>query len=418
MKQKTKLKMNCPSCGTNISVDELLVNQFEESIKKDLQSELQLREEELNQKRDEYKQLSLQLTKEKENVDEVVNSRVKQLVHSREESLKASIHKEIEEEKKMQLQELENELIKKSAQLQELNGTKAKLERLQREMDEAETRIILQKEKELTERLEEARLTITEQAHQESFLKLREREKVIEDLKGKLNEAKLQAEQGSMQLQGEIQELEIINILQDFHPFDDISQSKKGANAADILQIVRTQNGAECGKIYYESKRTKSWSNDWVKKFKQDNINTKADILVLVTNAMPKDIQRYGIVDGVWICSFNDVKELSLVLRYGLLKLQSVAITHKGKESKMELLYSYLTSEEFKNVFESIIEGFRTIQESHQSEKLKMQRLWKEREKVLEQVLSHSIDFYGSIKGIAGTVIPEIPMLEFLPKAG
>ncbi len=418
MKQKTKLKMNCPSCGNNISVDELLVSQFEESIKKDLQSELQLREEELNEKREEYKKLSIQLTKEKEGVDELVNSRVKQLVNSKEESLKASIQKEIEEEKKIQLQELENELIKKSSQLQELNGTKAKLERLQREMDEAETRIILQKEKELTQRLEEARLTITEQVHQESFLKLREREKVIEDLKNKLDEAKQKADQGSMQLQGEIQELEIINILQDFHPYDGISQSKKGANAADILQIVRTQNGAECGKIYYESKRTKSWSNDWVKKFKQDNLNTKADILVLVTNALPKDIQRYGIVDGVWICSFNDVKELSLVLRYGLLKLQSVAITHKGRESKMELLYSYLTSEEFKNVFESIIEGFRTIQESHQSEKLKMQRLWKEREKVLEQVLSHSIDFYGSIKGIAGTVIPEIPMLEFLPKAG
>lgn len=418
MQNKSKLKMNCPNCGSNISVDELLINQFEESIKKDLMSELQVREDELNQKREEYKQLAKQLSKEKEDVDELVNKRVKQLVQAREESLKNSIQKEVEDEKRMQLQVLEDELIKKSNQLQELNGTKAKLERLQREMEEAETRIILQKEKELTERLEEARLTIKEQAQQEQFLKLREREKVIEDLKNKLDEAKLKAEQGSMQLQGEIQELEIINILQEFHPFDEITQSKKGANAADILQVVKTQNGAECGKIYYESKRTKSWSNEWVKKFKQDNINTKADILVLVTNALPKDIQRYGIIDGVWICSFNDVKELSLVLRYGLLKLQSVAITQKGKESKMELLYKYLTSDEFKNVFESIIEGFRSIQESHQSEKLKMQRLWKEREKVLEQVLANSIDFYGSIKGIAGSVIPEIPMLQFLPKAG
>lgn len=418
MQNKSKLKMNCPNCGSNISVDELLINQFEESIKKDLMSELQVREAELNQKREEYKQLAIQLSKEKEDVDELVNKRVKQLVQAREESLKNSIQKEVEDEKRMQLQVLEDELIKKSNQLKEFNGTKAKLERLQREMEEAETRIILQKEKELTERLEEARSTIKEQAQQEQFLKLREREKVIEDLKNKLDEAKLKAEQGSMQLQGEIQELEIINILQEFHPFDEITQSKKGANAADILQVVKTQNGAECGKIYYESKRTKSWSNEWVKKFKQDNINTKADILVLVTNALPKDIQRYGIIDGVWICSFNDVKELSLVLRYGLLKLQSVAITQKGKESKMELLYKYLTSDEFKNVFESIIEGFRSIQESHQSEKLKMQRLWKEREKVLEQVLANSIDFYGSIKGIAGSVIPEIPMLQFLPKAG
>jgi hypothetical protein len=417
MKTTTKMKMNCPSCGTNINVDELLIAQFETSIKKDLQAELQEREAELNQKREEFKLLSQQLTKEKEDVEELVNVRVKSLLKTKEDSLKQSIRKELDEEKKTQLQELEDELIRKSAQLRELNGTKAQLERLGREMEEREAKIVLDKEKELTERLEQARSSIKEQVQQESFLKLKEREKVIEDLKDKLDEARRKADQGSMQLQGEIQELEIINVLQEFHPHDDINQSKKGANAADILQIVMTQSGAECGKIYYESKRTKSWSNEWITKFKQDNINTKADIMVLVTNALPKNIQRYGVIDGVWVCSFNDVKELSLVLRYGLLKLQSLAITQQGKESKMELLYGYLTSDEFKNVFESILEGFKTIQDSHQSEKLKMQRLWKEREKVLERVLSNSIDFYGSIKGIAGAAIKEIPMLEYLPKA-
>ena len=132
---------------------------------------------------------------------------------------------------------------------------------------------------------------------------------------------------------------------------------------------------------------------------------------------MPKEIQKYGIIDGIWICTFNDVKELSLVLRYGLLKVQQVTITQHGKESKMELLYNYLTSEEFKNIFESILEGFKSIQDSHNSEKLKMQRLWKEREKVLERVLLNSVEFYGSIRGIAGTAIPEIKMLENLPQA-
>lgn len=409
--------MNCPSCGSNINVDELLVAQFETSIKKDLEAELLERETELNQKREEYKALSQKLAREKEDVDELVSKRVKTLLLARENSLKETIRKELNDEKSNQLQELENELVKKSAQLREMNGTKAQLERLRREMEESETRIILEKEKELSVRLEQARSTIREQAQQEAFLKLKEREKVIEDLKNKLDEAKSKAEQGSMQLQGQVQELEIIEILREFHPFDIIEQSKTGTNAADILQTVRTQSGGECGKIYYESKRTKSWSNDWVKKFKQDNLQTKADIMVLVTNALPKHIQRYGVIDNVWVCGFNDVKELSLVLRYGLLKLQSLAITQQGKETKMELLYSYLTSDEFKNVFESIINGFKTIQDSHQAEKLKMQRLWKEREKTLEQVLSNSIEFYGSLKGIAGAAIKEIPMLEFLPKA-
>lgn len=410
---KTNVKMNCPNCGSEIKVDELLVSQFEQSIKKDLEAELKGKEEELNQEKLEVKKLSVQLIKEKEELELSIQNKVKSQLLSKEESLKETIRKEIAAEKALQLQELENELIHKSTQLREFNATKAQLERLRRDMEEAETRIIMEKEKELSERLEAARLSIKEQVQQESFLKLKEREKVIEDLKDKLDEAKRKAEQGSMQLQGEIQELEIIELLSEFHPYDEITQSKKGANAADILQVVKTQSGAECGKIYYESKRTKSWSNDWITKFKQDNINTKADILVLVTNALPKDIQRYGIIDGVWVCNFNDVKELSLVLRFGLLKLQQVAISQHGKESKMEALYRYLTSEDFKNVFESILEGFKTLQESHNSEKLKMQRLWKEREKVIEKILSNSVEFYGSIKGIAGAAIPEFKSLEF-----
>lgn len=414
----TNSKMNCPNCGTEINVDELLISQFQDSIKKDLESELQIRKEELSQEKMEFKKLSLEFAKEKETLEESIQAKVKAQLLSREESLKEAIRKEINDEKSLQLQDLESELIKKSAQLKDLNGTKAQLERLRRDMEEAETRIILEKEKELSERLEQARSSIKEQVQQESFLKLKEREKVIEDLKNKLDEAKRQAEQGSMQLQGQIQELEIIELLREFHPYDEVTQSKTGANAADVLQVVRTQSGAECGKIYYESKRTKSWSNEWIKKFKQDNINTKADILVLVTNALPKGIERYGIVEGVWVCSFNDVKELSLVLRYGLLKLQSVAITQHGKETKMESLYFYLTSEDFKNTFESILEGFKTLQDSHNGEKLKMQRLWKEREKVLEKILSNSIDFYGSIKGIAGSAVPEIPMLGDFRQAG
>lgn len=417
---KKNMKMTCPNCHSEINVDEMLVAQFQESIKKDLQNEMKRREAELSAKKEEYKILAEKLAKQQEDVEELVAKKVKAQMVQREITMRNAIKKEISDERSQQLLDLETEVKAKSEQVKELHGTKAALERLQREIQERETAIILQKERELTQRLEEARMTITEQIQQENFLKIKEREKVIDDLKNKLDEARRKAEQGSMQLQGEIQELEIIELLREFHPSDEITQSKKGANAADILQTVRTQNGSECGKIYYESKRTKAWSNEWVSKFKADNLNTKADILVLVTNALPKNIERYGIVDGVWVCGFNDVRELSLVLRYGLLKLQQVAIQNVGKETKMEMLYKYLTSDDFKNVFESILNGFKAIQESHQNEKLRMQRLWKEREKVLEQVLANSVEFYGSLKGIAGASIHEIPLLEleYLQKAG
>jgi len=414
---KTNVKMQCPNCGETINVDDLLVSQFEESIKRDLEAELSKREDKLNKEKTAFEVLRQRFETEHEDIEKIVAQRVREQLQKRQEALRVHIRNEIESEKQLQLNALEEELVKKSGQLKELNQTKAKLEVLRREMEEAETRIILEKEKELSERLEQAKLSIKEQAQQESFLKIREREKVIEDLKRKLEDAKTRAEQGSMQLQGEIQELEIIDILTEAHPYDEITQSKKGANAADILHVVKIASGAECGKIYYESKRTKTWSNDWIPKLKDDNLRAKADILILVTNALPKGIERYGIIDGVWVCKIKDVKELSLVLRYGLLKLKAVAVAQHGKETKMEQLYQYLTSEEFKNVFEAILTGFKSIRDSHQSEKLKMQRLWKEREKVLEQVLSNSIDFYGSIKGIAGSEIPELGTLQSLSTA-
>lgn len=253
---------------------------------------------------------------------------------------------------------------------------------------------------------------IRAQVEKEVFLHMKEKEKIIDDLRQKLSDAKRIAEQGSVQVAGEVQEQAIVEILQELNPHDEILQSKKGTNAADVMQVIKLQDGAVCGKIYYESKRTKSWSNDWIDKLKQDNLSAKADILVLVTNALPKGVERYGLVNDIWITRFEDFKELTMVLRYGMIKLHALSIVQKDRESKMEMLYRYLTSTEFKDTFQAIMEGFKNLQQSHQAEKLKMQSFWKEREKLLEQVLSNSIEFYGNLKGIAGSAVPVIKMLE------
>ncbi|MDF1676634.1 MAG: DUF2130 domain-containing protein [Vicingaceae bacterium] len=418
MKNLKTLKMICPNCESSINVDELLINQFEQSIRKDLSKELSRRESELKQHQEQYRQLSIQLEKEKTSIDELVNKQVKAQLLTKEEFLKESIRKEVNDEKVQQLQELENELIRKSSQLKDMNKTKAQLEVLRREMEEREIQIILNKEKELTERLEKARLSIREQVDQENFLKLKEREKVIEDLKIKLTEAQRQASQGSMQLQGIIMEQEVMELLQETHPIDEFIRSKTGANAADLLHIVKTKNGTKCGSIYLEIKRTKVFQPQWVNKLKSDNIKTRtnADILIIVSSVLPKGIDRYGLYEGIWVSSYEGIQELSLALRFGLLKVKEVAITQHNKGAKMELLYNYLCSEEFKGVFDSIISGFKDIQDLHFSEKLRTQRLWKQREKQLNQVLSNSIEFYGSLKGIAGNAIQDIKMLEY-PKA-
>lgn len=410
---KTKKQLNCPNCDSLLDVDQLLVSQFEDSIRKDLQSELDKRERDLKLRREEFHKLSEALKQEREDIDDLVTERVKSQIEVREKTIKDAIRKEVNDEKIKQLEELEEELSRKSAQLIELNQTKAKLERLSREFEEREAKIHLDKERELSERLEAARITMQEQVQMESFLKIKEKENIIESLKKKLDDARQKASQGSMQRQGEAQELAIEEMLRELHPHDTIEEIKKGVNGADCVQIVRTQSGIEAGRIIYESKNTKIWSSSFVPKLKQDNLHSKADIMVIITKTLPKDMKgKYGLIDNVWITTLDNLRDLSLLLRYGLLKTHSVMITQSNKKDKMSLLYDYLTSEEFRATFENILEGFKSLQDSHLDEQRKMQLLWKRRAKHLEQVLNSTIEFYGSIKSISENAIPTIQMLE------
>lgn len=412
--KKMNVTMNCPNCKTSIDIDQILIQQFEESIKTDLQHELQKKTEELNLEKNELKRLTQEFNKEKEGLEEMIQFKVKSQVQLKEEFLKDAIRKEINDEKALQLQALEDELLAKSKQLRDLNATKAQIQKLQRDMEEAETRIILQKEQELTERLERARSDIKEQTQQESFLKIKEKEKIIDDLKSKLDEAKRKAEQGSMQTQGEVFELFIEQTLRSMFPTDTVEEVAKGINGGDCIQTIRTNSGAVVGKILYEVKDTARFSNGFITKLKDDNLTTKADIMVIITAVMPPDMKNvlFGVKDGVWICSKTAVAELAVALRYGLLKLQSFIAVQQGRESKAELLYNYLTSEEFNSVFKAMLDDFRALQESHNAEKIKMQRLWTQRQKTLERMLANSANFFGSIKSIAGAQISEIEMLD------
>lgn len=418
MKTSVKGKsLSCPNCGSSLNVDELLVSQFRDSIKADLQEELEEREAELQNQKEELEELSAMFENEKLEIEKRIQDQVRMHIQTKEKMIKKEIRLQIEEEQSIQVQELEDELIRKSNQLKSMNRTKAELTKLRLDFEEQEAIIVLRKEQELNERLENAKEFIRASVEQENLLKLREKEKLIDDLKGKLNEAKRKIDQGSMQIQGEVQELEIQNVLQQAYPYDEITQNKKGQNGADILQTVKTHKGVEIGSIYYESKRTQAYSERWIPKFKLDNLSTKADILVLVTQVLPKGIEKYGVIDDVWVCDINYVKELSLVLRYGLLKVYSVVQHQHKSKDKSELLYRYITSREFQNIFESIITGFKNIQDSHTAEQLKLKRMWLQREKQLNQILSNLIEHYSSLQDITENSITEIKLLEFMSEA-
>lgn len=200
--------------------------------------------------------------------------------------------------------------------------------------------------------------------------------------------------------------------MSDKYPFDVIEEIKKGSRGGDCIQVVHTREILNCGKIYYESKRTKDFQKSWIEKFKADMRNKGADIGVLVTETLPKELDRMGLLDGIWVCTYEEFKGLSSVLRESIVRVSQAKRSEEDKTDKMSLLYGYLTSTEFRMQIEAIVEGFTQMQSDLDSEKRSMQRIWKQREKQIEKVLDNTIGMYGSIKGIAGSSIANVKALE------
>jgi hypothetical protein len=241
---------------------------------------------------------------------------------------------------------------------------------------------------------------IKETEHQ---LRVKELEKQLDDQKKLAEEMKRKAEQGSMQLQGEVQELILEELLRNSFPFDVIAEVGKGVRGADCVHHVRNQFGQDCGKIIYESKRTKDFSLEWIEKLKKDMRSMGVDVAVIVTQCYPKGMDCFGEKDGVWICSFDEVKAVSYILRDGIVKLHGAAKSQENRGDKMHMLYDYLTSTEFSEQWKAIREGFMSMKLSIQRERDAMEKLWKAREKQLEKVLLNAAHIRGSVEGIAGT---------------
>ena len=181
-----------------------------------------------------------------------------------------------------------------------------------------------------------------------------------------------------MQLQGESQELLLEDILNDHFPFDVIEEVGKGVEGADCIQLIRNSSGMVCGKIIYESKRTKAWSNGWIDKLKADKRNSGSDVAILVSQVFPRDMDKFGEKDGVWVCSFNEVSSVAYLLRSGIIKIFDAQKAQEGKGDKMQMLYNYLTGNEFRGQMEAIVEGFMSMKHSITKERIQMEKLWKE----------------------------------------
>ncbi|RKV38757.1 DUF2130 domain-containing protein [Helicobacter pylori] len=416
-------QITCPKCQTLIDVREALYKQIEQENQNKFLAQQKAFEKEVNEKRAQY-HTHLKMLEQKE---EALKERAKEQQAQFDDAVKqasalvlqderAKIIEEarknafLEQQKGLEL--LQKELDEKSKQVQELHQKEAEIERLKRENNEAESRLKAENEKKLNEKLDLEREKIEKALHEKNELKFKQQEEQLEMLRNELKNAQRKAELSSQQFQGEVQELAIEEFLRQKFPLDSVEEIKKGQRGGDCIQVVHTREFQNCGRIYYESKRTKEFQKAWVEKLKSDMREIGADMGVIVSEALPKEMERMGLFEGVWVCSFEEFKGLSAVLREGVIQVSLAKKSQENKGDKVNLLYHYLTSSEFSMQVNAIIEGFEQLRADLESEKRAMARIWKSREKQMEKVFEGTINMYGSIKGIAGNVIGQVKALE------
>ncbi|GAA6829366.1 DUF2130 domain-containing protein [Helicobacter pylori] len=423
MQENQTHSFKCPNCQVVIDVNEALYKQIELENQSRFLAQQKEFEKEVKEKRAQYQSHFKMLEQKEEALKEQEKEQkakfddaVKQASALALQDERAKIIEEarknafLEQQKGLEL--LQKELDEKSKQVQELHQKEAEIERLKRENNEAESRLKAENEKKLNEKLETERERIEKALHEKNELKFKQQEEQLEMLRNELKNAQRKAELSSQQFQGEVQELAIEEFLRQRFPLDCIEEIKKGQRGGDCIQVVHTREFQNCGKIYYESKRTKEFQKAWVEKLKSDMREIGADVGVIVSEALPKEMERMGLFEGVWVCSFEEFKGLSAVLREGVIQVSLAKKSQENKGDKVNLLYHYLTSSEFSMQVSAIIEGFEQLRAELENEKRAMARIWKSREKQMEKVFEGTINMYGSIKGIMGNAIWKVKALE------
>ena len=412
MPNKNKTVIQCPECGKDIDINDVLTHQLEKQFTEKFESEREAEKEKISVLEKKLSEEKDALENQKEEINASIESGVKKEMKSERKKVEAEGKKRLTEESQEQLSMMEKELEDKSKQVQELNKSKAEIEKLKREKDELKSEAEIEAQKQLTKILIEEKKKIQKTEEDRNEMKMNELLMQLEDQKKLTEEMKKKQEQGSMKLQGEVQEVLIEKWLKTQFPMDTIEEIKAGARGADCLQTIHTREQQNCGTIYYESKRTKTFQPSWIEKFKADMRTKSVDMGVLVTEVMPTDMERLGQKDGIWICNFNEFKGLSIVLRESIIQISHAIVTQENKGGKMELLYDYLSGNEFRLQIEAIVEGFSQMRIDLESEKRSMQRIWKQRDKQIDKVTTNTIDMHGSIKGIAGNAIQSVKQLE------
>jgi hypothetical protein len=409
----------CPSCRTEIRLTESLAAPLIAATRAQFELQLSQKDAQILQREQAVRDQERLLVQARDGLEQQVADRVEAQIKDErarliaQESRKARLVSAAElEAKSRELAEAQEILKTQELKLAEAQNAQAELIRKQRKLDDAQRELELNVERRVHEGLAEARALARREAEEGLKLKVMEKDTTIASMQQKIEELKQRAEQGSQQLQGEVQEIELENLLRLKFPFDAIEPVPKGEYGGDVLQSVTGMGGAQCGAILWECKRTRNWSDGWLAKLREDQRGAKAEFAVLVSQALPKGIETFDVVDGIWVTHPRAALPVATVLRHMLLQLRAARQVSEGQQSKTEMVYQYLTGPRFRQRVEAIVEAFTTMQEDLDKERKAIMKQWSKREEQIERVMGATVGMYGDLQGIAGKSLQEIASLE------
>jgi hypothetical protein len=403
--------ITCPHCQSEIKLTESLAAPLIQATQKQYEQAIAQKESEIAKREAAIRTQQNDLVREKASLEEQVAARIttERTKIAAEEIKKAKLLAAVDlDQKAKELADLQEVLKERDAKLAGAQKAQADFVRKQRELDDATREMDLIIEKKVEESLGAIREKAKQEAEESLKLRVLEKEEQIASMQRKIEELKRRAEQGSQQLQGEVQELELEAILRARFPRDIIEPVPKGEFGGDVLHRVIGPLDQQCGTILWESKRTKNWSDGWLSKLRDDQRTAKAEVALLVSNALPKGIVSFDLVDGVWVTEVRCALPVAIALRQSLIELSTVRHAGEGQQTKMELVYQYLTGPRFHHRIEAIVEKFSDMQADLERERKAMTRLWAKREVQIRGVIESTIGMYGDLQGIAGSTLQEI----------
>ena len=398
----------CPNCRKKIPLTEAISHQIEERIAQKYEAKTRTAAEALNEREKALSEKEQSLEKSRKALDDLV---AKKIVSEREKLEKLARNK-AREEVSIEIKDLTAQVEEKTRRIEFVEKAELEIRRERRKLEEAKRSFALDLERKMDCQRKEIEEKTATRVTEEHRLKDAEKEKLISDMRRQIEDLKRKSEQGSVQAQGEVLEIELEAILKKNFPGDQIDPVPTGMRGADIIHRVRNDRGEEAGTIVWESKRTKAWSDGWVAKLKDDQRKVNAEMAVLVSEVLPKGVQAIGQVEGVWVTGYITVAGLATALRSVLIEVSGAKLAAVGKADKMEMIYGFLSGPQFRQKVEGIVEAFTALKADLESEKRAMTRIWSKREKQIERVVTNTVSIYGAVAGIIGASLPRIESLE------